>query len=188
MLARISFLAGAVICISTCIYAQKIDSLRHAYRKRGVDTTAALLAAEYAYQLYSIHPDSSLMLAKEAEALSLKLNFKKGEGRAKRVIGIYYWVKGDFEKAMQYFESALELSEKVNDQKGIGACLSNMGVVYRNKGDIGRASDFFFRSLKIKEAINDKQGIATTSNNLVLFTLPNKCMIKLWRILIIRSR
>lgn len=162
-----------VICLSIGIslagISQNIDSLRLLYKnKKTIDSLYVLATAELAYQLYSVQPDSSLMLAKQADSLAAKLNFAKGAGRAARVIGIYYWSKGDFTKAMELFEKALSLAEKANDRKGIASCLSNIGVVYRNKGNIGLASDYFFRSLKIREAIHDKQGIATTTNNLGL--------------------
>lgn len=159
------------ICLSICVtgVSQNIDSLRSLYKnKKAVDTSFVLATAELAYQLYSVRPDSSLLLARQADSLAIRLGFKKGEGRAKRIIGIYYWSKGDFAKAMQLFEPALALAEKSNDQKGIASCLSNIGVVYRNKGNISLASDYFFRSLKIREAIHDKQGIGTTTNNLGL--------------------
>lgn len=157
------------IGISSSVLSQNLDSLRQLHRnKTKIDSTYALATAELAYQLYSLRPDSSLMLAREADSLSIKLNFKKGEGRANRVIGIYYWSKGDLSKAMRHFERALELAEKSRDQKGIASCLLNIGVVHRNKGNVRLAADYYFRSLKIREAIHDKQGIATTTNNLGL--------------------
>jgi signal transduction histidine kinase len=162
-----------VICLSIAIsltgISQNIDSLRLLYKSHPpIDSSYILTAAELAYQMYSVKPDSSLMLAKQADSLAIALNFKKGEGRAKRVIGIYHWSKGDLTKAMQLFEKALHLAEQSDDQKGTASCLTNIGVVYRNKGNIGLAADYFFRSLKIRETIHDKQGIATTTNNLGL--------------------
>lgn len=157
------------IGVSLSVKSQNLDSLRQLHRnKTKIDSTYVLATAELAYQLYSLRPDSSLRLAREADSLSVKLNFKKGEGRANRVIGIYYWSKGDLSKAMQHFERALALAEKSRDQKGIASCLLNIGVIHRNKGNVRLAADYYFRSLKIREAIHDKQGIATTTNNLGL--------------------
>ena len=148
---------------------QTVDSLRTLVRNsKSIDTTYVLALAELAYQFYSTKPDSSLLLATKADSLSGKLHFDKAQGRARRVIGIYYWAKGDYYKSLDYFNEALELSQRANDLKGIAGCYTSIGVIYRNQGNYAKALEYYFNALRIRQKINDRQGISTTYNNLGL--------------------
>jgi signal transduction histidine kinase len=168
-LLRRYYLSITVFFISIQIQGQNIDSLRKQINNyERIDTAYVLTLAELAYQLYSLNPDSSLFLAKRADSLATHLSFGKGKGRALRVIGIYYWTKGNYKDATANFQDALQLAINSKDKKGIASCYTNLGVVYRNQGNNSKALEYFFESLKIRESINDRQGIATTSNNLGL--------------------
>jgi sensor histidine kinase YesM len=152
---------------SVQLFSQNLDSLRKIIRENNPnDTSYVLTLTELAYRTITAKPDSSFYYAKLANQISNKLNYLKGRGRATRVMGIYYGMNGDFEKALQLCEDAVQFSQASEDLIGVANCYGNIGVIYRNQGNYAKALDFQFKCLKIKEAIKDILGIGYSYNNI----------------------
>lgn len=148
-------------------FAQSLSSI-HSIQQDGADTTQILALTDLAYQLYITKSDSALVLAEQADSLSENISFPKGRGRALRVIGVYYWTKGNYSKALEFFKPALHFAELSKDIQGIANCYGNLGVVYRNQGNYEKALEYQLNSLKIREQIGGNQGIAVNHNNIGL--------------------
>jgi tetratricopeptide (TPR) repeat protein len=68
-------------------------------------------------------------------------------------LGNSYTKMGEFDKAIDYYQGALQIYEKQLDPNHVAVAVSynNIGLVYRNKGELDRAMDCYQRALKIRE-------------------------------------
>jgi len=80
--------------------------------------------------------------------------------------GLVYHAKGEWDKAIDYYQRSLEILEKVGDEHGMATTFNNLGSVYHAKGEWDKAIDYYQRSLEIKEKVGDEHGMSTTFNNL----------------------
>ena len=64
-----------------------------------------------------------------------------------------YWIIGDYEKALDYFNRSLAIKEEISDKHGIGVSLHNIGNVYYSKGDYKKAEEYLEKSLSIQKEI-----------------------------------
>ena len=74
---------------------------------------------------------------------------RKVEAEAQTAIGLILWRTGDFIKAQQVFEKALEIYTALNDQKGLADVYNHIGIMYSIGGEPAKALDFFERSRQI---------------------------------------
>lgn len=117
--------------------------------------------------LYS-RPDSAFYFAQLMYDLAQEENLDKEMTIALNIQGGSYLVRGQFEKALEYYERSLAISEKISDQQGMSKTLNNIGVANSYLGDYSRALDYHLRSLIIKEELSDKSGMAGSMNNIGL--------------------
>ncbi len=115
--------------------------------------------------LYS-KPDTAAILGNELIAFGKKKSNLNAQALGLRTIGVSYWVKGDYPKALDYYSSSLKISEQLGDQLAIGKLLSNIGSVYNVQGLYPKALDYYTRSLKISEQQGDQLGISSLLNNI----------------------
>ncbi|MFX0063257.1 MAG: tetratricopeptide repeat protein, partial [Candidatus Hermodarchaeota archaeon] len=77
-----------------------------------------------------------------------------------------YWLKGDFDQALEYFEQTLAWKKRLGLKPAIATAFNNIGAVYYRKGDFNRALNNFKRSLELLEIIGNQQDIARALNNI----------------------
>ena len=65
--------------------------------------------------LYSKDNEKCLKYAEEAEKLSNELNYNIGKATSSNVLGIHYYVKGNYPKALEYFHEAILMNEKIGN-------------------------------------------------------------------------
>lgn len=73
---------------------------------------------------------------------------------------------GDYTKAAEQANEALQLSEKINSKKDIALSLNSIGIIYWYQGDYPKALEYEYKVLKISEEIGDKRRIAGSLNNI----------------------
>ena len=84
-----------------------------------------------------------------------------------------YANKGEWNKAIEYYEKSLRTKEKLGDVHGIAQTYNNLGLVYANKGEWNKAIEYYEKSLETFEKLGDKQGMSITLNNLGEVSLKN---------------
>jgi signal transduction histidine kinase/tetratricopeptide (TPR) repeat protein len=145
---------------------QKIDSLKIELSHAKEDTlkvkTLNRLSSKYQY----IDSDLSFKYSNSALLLSQKLGYTKGIGNAYDEIGIYYWVKSDFPKALENMYKALKIHESINNKEGISGSNNGLGTVYAEFKNYKLALACYKKSLKISQDIKDQKSIATYLNNI----------------------
>jgi tetratricopeptide (TPR) repeat protein len=157
----------ALVVFSLRGSSQDLNSFRKIISEKNPhDTSYVLALTEIAYRLIAAKPDSSLYYANQANRISKEINYLKGMGRATRVLGIYYGMNGDFDKALQSCQEALQFSQDAEDLIGLANCYGNIGIIYRNQGNYAKSLDFQFKCLKVKEEMKDSLGLGLSYNNI----------------------
>ncbi len=144
---------------------QKINNFEK--QKNFVSDTAYLntknsLAFLYADQ----YPDSALLILPQIINECKAVNYKEGETEALKIFGNTYQTKGDFDKALNYYEQAEMLAKKINFNKSIPGILGNIGLVYMNQGNYQVALQKFYTSLDAADANGDKLVVRSNLNNI----------------------
>ena len=63
----------------------------------------------------------------------------------------YYEQKGDFEKAMQFYNQSLEIDKKTDNKNGVASSLNNIGNILQKQGNYKSAIDYYIKVLNIRE-------------------------------------
>ncbi len=95
------------------------------------------------------------------ESLPPELN-----GRGHYELGWIYRLKGDFEKAYQQYNRALEQFQKANSEANLGFTHNRMGVTYLIENKLDQAESAFLKSLEIFDQMTHFRGLAHVHNNL----------------------
>lgn len=139
------------------------------------DTLRANLLNSLGFSLYLTNTDTVKIIAQEALSLSVKLEYKKGQARSFRLMGLYYDMKTNYPMALEFYQKSLKLSEERGDKKGISDCLNSMGVIYSDQGNEKQALEYYEKALSIFRELNDQQGISFCLNNIgVIYYDQNK--------------
>jgi len=72
-------------------------------------------------------------------------------------VGNEIYLKGDWEKAIKFYEKALAIYKEFKNKKGESACYNNIGVIYYNLGDYEKALEYYNRSLAIDKDLKDRK-------------------------------
>jgi len=88
------------------------------------------------------------------------------EGTLADDLGGLYYNKGEWDKAIEYYQRSLAIWEKLGHEHKMGLTFNDLGIVYKAKGEWDRAIEYYERSLAIKEKLGDEHGMATSLNNL----------------------
>ncbi len=81
-------------------------------------------------------------------------------------LGLLYQDKGEWERAIEYYERSLALKEKVGDEYGMAPTFHDLGLMYQYKGKLDKAIEYHERSLAIVERIGDEYGMSRVFNSL----------------------
>ncbi|HUT80346.1 MAG TPA: tetratricopeptide repeat protein [Candidatus Bathyarchaeia archaeon] len=69
--------------------------------------------------------------------------------------GYYYEIKGEFERALELYNEALNISEVIGDRRGEAKALFRIGLINRFKGKRDRALEYMLQVLTISEELED---------------------------------
>ncbi|MCM4162849.1 MULTISPECIES: tetratricopeptide repeat protein [unclassified Arenibacter] len=93
----------------------KITTLRERSKQVHKDTVYIGLLIDLGAKLRFLNPDSLLLLSREAQKFSSKINFNKGVSEALYQLGTYYSDKGEHSFAIENYEMALVNAKKENN-------------------------------------------------------------------------
>lgn len=150
-------------------YAQNTDSLWSVFRNiKNPDSIRFEAFNDIAWNCLFSNPDSAYILGHQELEMAREKRLPAWEAKALNTIGASYQVKGNFAKAIDFYQQSLKIREKLNDTKGISASVANIGSIYINIGEFEKALTYQLRSLKIFELMSNKQGMASAYNNIGL--------------------
>ncbi len=155
-----------------------IDSLKRVISSSHHDTTKIAAYNAWDNIIYISDPKLDLELnlkivdlaetnlKNESLSDSEKKTFKKALALGFNSLGIIFYNKSNFDKAINYYGRSLKIREEIRDKKGIAATLNNFGIVYQDRGDYAKAIEYYTLSLLKNEQIGDKNGEANTLSNI----------------------
>ena len=71
-------------------------------------------------------------------------------------LGNIYFLKGDLNKAKEYYIRSLNINKNINSLRGQGICYSDLGAVYEEEGKYKQALKYYHLALKINLTHGDK--------------------------------
>ncbi len=130
------------------------------------DTIAADLLYELSRATWGSEPELSIDYARQCQALSEQIGYKKGLGNALYSLGANSWFKGDYMVALDFFKQALNTHTAIGERRGIATSNNGIGNIYVQLGNYPEALKYHLASLRMREEIGDKKEIATSYNNI----------------------
>ncbi len=123
------------------------------------DTTRANLLYEVVRNYWGMVTDSALYYARNLEALSKKIGYKKGIGNALNGFGLAYMKDRRFDSAVYYFQKALEVRKEIGDKEGLAWTYNNLGLEYGDQGNYEQGIYYHTLAIKEREELRDSEEI-----------------------------
>ena len=142
----------------------KIDSLIQALSLAKEDTNKVNILNDITYANSTINLEQGIKYGELAIALATKLDWQKGLANAYIRTAVNFTYKGDFSKALEYYNKGLSLFQLIGDKSEIASCYTNIGIVNLRQGNSPKSLEYFYKGLKIYEEIGDKDGEANNYN------------------------
>ncbi len=111
-------------------------------------------------------PDSAMALSEGLLSFSKTHNYPKAGALGSHLQGNSNYIKGNYPRALEYYEQSLKIHEEIGDKNGIASSLNGIGVIYNSQGNYPHAMEYYDMSLKLREEVGDKKGIAASLNNI----------------------
>jgi class 3 adenylate cyclase len=145
----------------------KIDSLLKVLPRARDDTNKVNILWSLSFEYQNINPEKCLDYGRQGLELSKRIGWNKGISICYTCIGIYYYIKSDYTKALEYYKISLNNLGKYGDKYWISANYNNMGLVYMDLADYPKALYYSLKSLEMDEEIGGlKKDIAIHFRNI----------------------
>lgn len=92
--------------------------------------------------------------------------FKALQLRALIELGIEYFYRSEYNKALEYYFVAAETARELEDFSHLSECYGEIGIVYKNQGKYDEALKYQMMAIDIKEAWDEPDWIAICNNNI----------------------
>ncbi|WP_299465194.1 tetratricopeptide repeat protein [uncultured Microscilla sp.] len=167
-----------ICCLGFCLTLQaqnaKIDSLRSLLAASKPDTQRVNLLIALGKAHIRISSDTVKKLGEQALHLARELEFQQGIGAAINNIGISYYFKSDYSKAIEQYHKALEIFQAINNLRGISSIYNNLGIIQRRQGNHIKALEYYQKALTIQEKLKDKLLMSYSYNNIGTIAIQQK--------------
>lgn len=154
------------VFITIACSAQVNDSLLYQLNQIESDTERVNQLYKTGFDLRNIEPESSYEIAMACEKAALKSKSSKHLAKSYNLIGILYYKKGDFSKAMHFQKQSLALNQSVHNETGIAINQTNLGNIYSDINYLQLAEQCYLQALKSYNKTNDKLHITRSLINI----------------------
>ncbi|MCS6967765.1 MAG: ATP-binding protein [Cytophagales bacterium] len=112
--------------------------------------------------------EEALQYAKKALEIAKKINNEKFQADAHRLLGIAYFNRLEYEKALLHYQLAqgIYASLPLIDTLNLARTLNNIGLLYSYQGYIYISQQYFHRALYLRKLIRDSIGISNSLTNI----------------------
>ncbi|PLX03953.1 MAG: hypothetical protein C0595_05100 [Marinilabiliales bacterium] len=117
-------------------------------------------------QLKYNKPDSSKYYLDLAYELADSNNFKVFKGEILHRMGGSYYIKGQYDLALDYFTKGLEIYSEINDTRGLAVSYNNIAMIYNVYSNFEKTVNYHRLSIKLCEEIGDSLLLGTNYFNL----------------------
>lgn len=154
-----------IILSFTCL-SQVNDSLLYQTQHIENDTERVNQLYKIGFDSRNNDPDMSYEFAKVCEQEALKTNSPKHIAKAYNLLGVLYYKKGNFSKALNYQKQALALNQSINNETGIAINQTNLGNIYSDINYLQLAEQSYLKALQAYNKTNNTLHIARSLINL----------------------
>ena len=137
----------------------KIDSVINILNTAKEDTDKVMLLCSLAQRYPDYDPNKGIEVARQAIALSEKLQFERGIAFSNICAGLNEISRTEYASAQKYFRAGLEKAREMNDAALEETALKNTGVCYYEQNNIPESLNSFFQSLHIAEERHSRKEI-----------------------------
>lgn len=114
------------------------------------------------YEYWVVDPSLSVEFGNRALDLSNQINFKRGQAKANRVIGVADWALGNYDEALNKLFPSLSLYTEIGDSLGMANVIMNIGLVYGDQLSYEQALEYYYKGEAIFRSKNQNSRLATT--------------------------
>ena len=128
-----------------------------------VDSIATILneAQKNTYK----QPELAASLARQAHQLAVDEKLVAEQGDAFRIIGGTYYLRGDYDLALDNFLEAYQIFEQTSDTSKLIRIISNLGLVYKSLEDYEKSLDYYRSSVSLTDP-KDSVTLSKVYNNI----------------------
>ncbi|MGL4736032.1 MAG: tetratricopeptide repeat-containing diguanylate cyclase [Cellulosilyticaceae bacterium] len=140
------------------------------YRELLVVTTAAQeilslkISISKVYILLGEYTEA-LAYATESSLIAQEMNYQEEVGQAYQLIGSIHFRLKKFERAIPYFEDALQIYVTRHDFEKVACISNNIGVAYLDAGDFKQAEKYFSKTLELAHLIAEPYPLGLAYTN-----------------------
>lgn len=113
------------------------------------------------YDMLYVHALEGVKKSRESE-------FKMGEAKHLRMLGIYYDRIGNQDSALYVYQFALEIFKELNVRRFISLTHHSIGLLYYNMAIYDRSLENYLDAIRIRSEDKDSMGLAWSNNNIGL--------------------
>lgn len=142
------------------------DSLYEFSLKLKADTERVNLFYKEGFENRAVNPQYSFDCATLALKFAQQAAFPFYLAKANSLLGVLYFRKHDFEKALAFNKTAIKLRTEINDKKGIAITETNLGNIYSELNYYSLAENAYLKALQLNNEISDAKQICNCLINL----------------------
>nr|NQU92031.1 tetratricopeptide repeat protein [Bacteroidota bacterium] len=94
------------------------------------------------------------------------IHFKQLNLRALIELGIEYFYRSDYDKALEYYFNAAEVANELNDESHLSECYGEIGIVYKNQGKFDEALEYQQKALAMALTMDEPDWVAICNTNI----------------------
>ncbi len=155
-----------LLVISTILKSQSNDTLLESILAIRSDTERVNQLYKRGFNLRNNNPSLSFRYAKLCQQHANSGHSKKHLAKSYNLLGVLFYKKGDFKKAIRYHKEALRLRLECNDVLGIAFSQTNLGNIYVDLKQFKMAESSHLKALEAYKNLNDEPRIANCLINL----------------------
>jgi tetratricopeptide (TPR) repeat protein len=143
------------------------DSLWSVWNDETAADTNRLKAIQaLTWPMLNINLDSAYLLANMQLEFAKKKNNQKWIARGYYNIASHYYLKSEYDKAVEFYLQSLEIRKALGDKKGEAAIYGNLGLIYGDQGNSLKDLEYQLKSLAINEVLRDTDNLTSNYSNL----------------------
>jgi tetratricopeptide (TPR) repeat protein len=123
------------------------DSIKPFLNKTPKDSAYLVALNTLAFSYLKSSPYIGRELATQSILLTRQIGFTRGYARALAITGSSYWVVGDYESALDYYQLSARESEAIRDTINLTIAYNNMGEVYKKIQDYEKSIELLSTAL-----------------------------------------
>ncbi len=152
----------------------RIDSLLAVLPSVTEDTIRLKLLYDLSTTYKTIDPDEGIKYGTQQLELATALGRKLAKGSAYNALGLNYYQKSNYTKALEYFNMALTIFTEKDNLAVYGSIISHIAVIHQEMGNYDKALEYNMWSLKLDIKIKDSVNIGGDYGNIGIIYLLKK--------------